>query len=248
VVCLAEEAQVLHNLLTMLYPIPSVIPDEYDKALDLLAVSHKYDMAAIQSSIRAEMKNKDLRPLTAAATFRAYGIASAKGLTPEMETAARLTLDFPMTFESMGDALSAFGGWALRDLVRFRRNCRDTLVSSLESLLDSRLPPIDIWVGCHNPTSDTTPWWLQTTLSEHIRNLQCPFSKSLLKSSTIRAEYLTALQLHVSQMGCTFCSKTHVMQGETFCTHVEKKLTKALEMVRFNLDLVQVTSSQYDVD
>ncbi|KAH9954184.1 hypothetical protein BC827DRAFT_1098764, partial [Russula dissimulans] len=90
VVCLAEEAQVLHNLLTMLYPIPSVIPDEYDKALDLLAVSHKYDMAAIQSSIRAEMKNKNLRPLTAAATFRAYGIASAKGLTPEMETAARL--------------------------------------------------------------------------------------------------------------------------------------------------------------
>jgi hypothetical protein len=32
-----------------------------------------------------------------------YAIASSKGLIPEMENAARLTLDYPMTFESMGD-------------------------------------------------------------------------------------------------------------------------------------------------
>jgi len=230
VVRLAEEAQVLHNLLTMIYPIPSVIPGEYDKALDLLAVSQKYDMVAIQSSIRAEMKN-NLRPLTAAATFRAYGIASAKGLSPETEAAARLTLDFPMTFESMGDALSTIGGWALRDLIRFRRHCRDNLASCLESLLDTRLPPIDIWTGCHSTTSDIIPWWLQAILSGHISDLHCPFSKSLLKSSSIRAEYLRALQLHVTQTRCTFCSKTHVMQGETFCTQVEKELSKALEMV-----------------
>ncbi|KAI9507754.1 hypothetical protein F5148DRAFT_1202454 [Russula earlei] len=216
VVHLPEEAEVLHHLITVLYPIPSVIPDIYEKALTLLAVSQKYDMAAIQSSIRAEMKNKNLHPLTATATFRAYGVASAKGLTPEMENAARLTLDFPMSFESMGDALSTFGGWALRDLARFRKRCRDSLVSCLESLLDTRLPPIDIWVGCHNTASDAVPWWLQTILLEHLKRLQSPYANGLLKPSFLRAEYLAALQSHISQGGCAFCSKAHIMHGETF--------------------------------
>jgi hypothetical protein len=232
VVHLFEDAELLHDLITLLYPIPSEIPDsDYDKALALLAVSHKYDMAAVQSSIRSEMKSKDLRPLTAAAIFRAYGIASTKGLTQEMESAARLSLDFPMTFESIGDELATFGGWALRDLARYRKRCRDSLVSCLESLLDSRLPPSDIWVGCHNTTSTTIAWWLQTLLSDHIKNLRSTFTNSLLKPSSLRAEYQAALQTHITQMGCAFCSKVHIMHGETFRIQVERKLTKALDGV-----------------
>ena len=228
---LSEGAEVLHKLVTLLYPIPSVIPDDYDKALALLAVSHKYDMAAIELSVRAEMKSRDLRPLTSAAIFRAYGFASVKGLTQEMESAARLTLDFPMTFEFMGDELATFGGWALRDLARYRKRCRDSLVPCLESLLDPRLPPSDIWAGCHNTSSATIARWLQTLLSEHIRKLEGTFTHNVLKLSGLRAEYLAALQSHVSQVDCTPCSKAHTMHGETFCVQVEKRLSKALDGV-----------------
>jgi len=227
----SENAEVLHNLVTLLYPIPSVIPGDYDKALALVAASHKYDMTTVQSSVRAEMKSRDLRPLTSAAIFRAYGFASAKGLTQEMESAARLTLDFPMTFESMGDELATFGGWALRDLARYRKRCRDGLVSCLESLLNHRLPPSDIWAGCHNTTFATIAWWLHTLLSDHIRKLRGTFTHSLLKPSSMRAEYLAALQSHVNQVGCTFCSKVHIMHGEAFCEEVEKNLLKALDGV-----------------
>ena len=52
VVHLSEDAEVLNSLLTMLYPIPSVMPDSYDKYLMLLAASQKYDMATVQSRIR----------------------------------------------------------------------------------------------------------------------------------------------------------------------------------------------------
>ena len=227
----SEDAEVLHNLVTLLYPIPSVIPGDYDKALALVAASHKYDMATVQSSVRAEMKSRDLRPLTSAEIFRAYGFAGAKGLTQEMESAARLTLDFPMTFESMGDELATFGGWALRDLARYRKHCRDGLVSCLESLLDPRLPPSDIWSGCQNTTFATIAWWLHTLLSDHIRKLRSTFTHSLLKPSSLRAEYLAALQSHVNQVNCTFCSKVHIMHGETFCEEVEKKLLKTLDGV-----------------
>jgi hypothetical protein len=148
---LSEDAESLQCLVSVLYRIPSVVPD-YDKALDLLAVSHKYDMASVQSSICAEMKSNNLRPLTAE-TFRAYGFASTKRLTQEMESAARLSLENPMTLESMGDGLATFGRWEVRNLARYRTRCRDSLVSCLESLLNSRLPPSNIWVGCPNTSS-----------------------------------------------------------------------------------------------
>jgi hypothetical protein len=231
VVHLSEDAEVLHGLITRLYPIPSEIPESYDKALALLSALQKYDMIAVQSSVRAEMKSKNLLVLIGTAAFHAYGIASAKGLSPEVETAARLTLDYPMTFESMGDQLSTFRGWALRDLARFRKRCRDSLVSCLESLLDSRLPPSDIWVGCYSTASASLASWLQAFLSEHIKKLQQTFTHSLLKPSSLRAQYLAALQAHISQTRCTFCPSVHVMHGETFCLQIEKKLAKALDQV-----------------
>ncbi|KAF8262664.1 hypothetical protein EI94DRAFT_1514859, partial [Lactarius quietus] len=51
VVHLSEDAETLNSLLTMLYPIPSVVPDSYNKALELLAASQKYDMVSVQSAI-----------------------------------------------------------------------------------------------------------------------------------------------------------------------------------------------------
>jgi len=63
-------------------------------------------MSVVQLSLRAEMSIKGLHPLTAAATFRAYSFACGKGLTQGKESTARLTLDFLMTFESMGDELA----------------------------------------------------------------------------------------------------------------------------------------------
>lgn len=228
---LSEDAEVLHNLVTILYPIPSVIPDDYDKALALLAASQKYDLEAVQLTIRAEIKSQNLHPSTAAAAFRAYGFASAQGLTPETESTARFTLDYPMTFESMGNELSTLGGWALRDLARFRRRCRDRLILCLESLLDSHLPPSDIWVGCQNSPSGTFAWWLHMLLSQNIRKMRCTFTTGLLKPSSLRAEYLAALQSHVGQMGCAFCSKVHIMHGEAFCVQVEKMLADALDDV-----------------
>ncbi|KAH9976410.1 hypothetical protein BGW80DRAFT_1203399, partial [Lactifluus volemus] len=121
VVRLPEDAEVLHSLVTMLYPIPTVVPDSYEKVLDLLAASQKYDMGAVQSSIRAEVSQKTFTTLTGSGVFRAYAMASSKRLVPEMENAARLTLDYPMTFECLGDDLGLFDSRALRDLVNYRR-------------------------------------------------------------------------------------------------------------------------------
>jgi hypothetical protein len=63
-----------------------------------------------------------------AEAFTAYAIASAKQLIPEMETAARLTLDHPMTFKVLGKGLRLFEGSALHDLASFHKHKREDLM------------------------------------------------------------------------------------------------------------------------
>ncbi|KAF8472366.1 hypothetical protein DFH94DRAFT_673984, partial [Russula ochroleuca] len=53
---LSESSELLNSLLSILYPIRTVIPNSYDKVLYLLAACQKYEMASVQSSIRAEVK------------------------------------------------------------------------------------------------------------------------------------------------------------------------------------------------
>ncbi|KAH9174349.1 hypothetical protein EDB89DRAFT_566245 [Lactarius sanguifluus] len=148
VVDISEDAELVRSLITMLYPIPSELPASYDKILALLAAAQKYEMDAVQSSIRAEVARGPSPTLDGAQVFRAYAIASSNGLRPEMEMAARLTLDQPMTLDHLGDELRLFEGRALRELSSFREQCRDNLASCFKSFLDIDSGPSKIWVGC----------------------------------------------------------------------------------------------------
>ncbi|KAH9174339.1 hypothetical protein EDB89DRAFT_1884149 [Lactarius sanguifluus] len=148
VVDISEDSELVRSLITIMYPVPSEIPASYDKVLALLAAAQKYEMDAVQSTIRAEVARGPSLTLDGAEVFRAYAIASSSGLKPEMEMAARLTLDQPMTFKHLGTELRSFEGRALRELVSFREQCRDNLVSCFKSILNTDHGPSKIWVGC----------------------------------------------------------------------------------------------------
>ena len=174
VVQLSESAELLNCLISMLYPVDPVAPSSYDKVLYLLAACQKYDMIQVQSSIRAEISRGSFPAPVETEVFRAYAIAYDKGLIPEMENAARLTLDHPMSFETLGEALRCFGGWALRDLARLRKRLRDKLVMCLESFLKG---PSSIWIGCPNFGLPGVPYswlpsWLYQVLSWNISDLE----------------------------------------------------------------------------
>jgi hypothetical protein len=70
VVDISEDAELVRSLITIIYPIPSEIPASYDRILALLAAAQKYDMGAVQSSIRAEVAQQ-----TATCTRRAQGLS-----------------------------------------------------------------------------------------------------------------------------------------------------------------------------
>jgi hypothetical protein len=203
-------------------------------------------MASVQSSIRAEVSRGDFPVPSGADAFSAYAISSAKGLIPEMEYAAHLTLDHPMTFEILAEVLREFEGRALRDLVNFRKRCRDKLASCFELFLEPHQPLFNIWIPCsgicghsHSTSSKkcrsdsrcSAPSWLIGLFEMHRNELRNSFSKPLFNPRNIRGEYLSTLQAHIESSSCFICTEVHTLKGETFCKELEDRLMQALNEV-----------------
>jgi hypothetical protein len=211
-------------------------------------------MASVQSFIRAEVSRGTPPEPKGVKTFKAYAIASAKGLIPEMENTARLTLDQPMTFGSLGEGLRLFEGWALRDLVDFRRRCKDNVVACLDSYHEA-LVPSSSWVGCPEvmPTRDPRqspilPKWIDELFLRNREDLKLQkITRPLDIHSKIIREYYTALENHDT---CNFCLRVHMRIGLSFCLDLEKKLAQARNKVSYSLyfsSTTRFTSRRYAV-
>ena len=230
VVQLTEDAELVNSLVSLLYPIAPVIPSSYEKVFALLAACQKYGMASIQSYIRAEVVRGSFPAPIGTEAFHAYAIASNLWLIPEMDSAARLTLDYPMTFESLGEALQYFKGRVLCDLVRYRKRCRDDLVSCLDSFLDvdSRC---QIWGGCGGRDADGVPLgvttWLHKFFTSKSAELEKSFMHAAFSPSNILEEYLEALKEH----RCNSCFRVQATKGAAFCRELQDELAQALDKV-----------------
>jgi len=216
-------------------------------------------MASVQSYIRAEVSHGVFPTPKGAEAFSAYAIASGKELVPEMENAARQTLDHPMTFEVLGEGLRLFDGWALRALANLRKRYRDNLKSCFESFLKTEESQFKIWTPCASYASNSgsydgygryrdsnsyalstlpmfntnrsLPSWLAQLFQKHLDESCEAFSKSLFDPRSICGEYLSALRAHINSYSCVSCTKVHTEKGETFCKDMEDRLTQVLNEV-----------------
>ena len=181
-------------------------------------------MVSVQSCIRAKVKLGEFPAPNGAEAFSAYAIATAHGLIPEMENATRQSLDYPMTFEALGEGLRLFEGWALRDLASFRKRCRDSYVACLDSFIEVKL---GLWTGCSKLVSGAPH--SRPILSRFLKSLFSRNKKDLILQkftdpldihSRIRQEFFTAsIQNHPN---CNFCLAVHT----TFCTELDNELAQ----------------------
>jgi hypothetical protein len=237
VIQLSEDADLLKILVPLLYPVSPAIPNSYEKAFALLSACQKYDMVSIQSNVRAEINRRGSpTPLGADDAFHKYAIASRLRLIPEMESAARLTLGYPMTFESLGEGLRSFSGRALCDLVRYRKRCRDNLVSYLNTFFNFHSRR-QIWAGCREPSA-ASKWsvpqnvpttWLYDFFTSKIVELKNGFTDAISSPSYIIEGYIAALKNH-TQSSCNSCVRVPV-EVHTFCMELEDELAQALNEV-----------------
>ncbi|KAH9020961.1 hypothetical protein EDB85DRAFT_442562 [Lactarius pseudohatsudake] len=242
IVQVSEDAELLHSLLTVLYPVPSVFPDSYEKTLALLAALQKYNIDIALPSVRSEIGRQ--LPTTEEA-FGAYAIASSKQLIPEMEIAARFTLDHPMTFDVIADALPLFEGSALHDLVHFRKRCRDNLLSFFEGFVSGTNSISKSWYGCRKTKrphdslqSDqgTLAGWLHALILRHIKILRAAYTCSLPNHSSLRKEFVAALRAHISETHCPSCSMLYAADGETLREQFLRRALRARDKGSLRLD------------
>ncbi|KAH8983114.1 hypothetical protein EDB92DRAFT_1612031 [Lactarius akahatsu] len=107
----------------------------------------------------------------------------------------------------LSDVLPLFAGWALRDLARYRKRCRNRLVSTLQSFLDCATLQTS---GRRLPTVVTTRHVFTT------HKLQETFTVPLLKPSGIRGEYISTLNTHISSQKVSILLDAALFEGRNF--------------------------------
>ena len=143
VVKLPENGATLHSLLTLIFPVPPVLPSNSEKIMELLAAAQKYQMDSVLSHVRGIVgARKDppfIRPETAP---HIYFLAQTQGLRQEAVRAARVTLRLSMVVEDLGDMLAFPGptGAYLYELWRYHERIRTDLKSGILEFQKSGLP------------------------------------------------------------------------------------------------------------
>ena len=236
---LSEDAETFDSLISMLYPVFPEIPFSSDKALTLLAAVAKYDMDAVQSSIRGEINQRGLLSLTFAESFRVYAVAYSRGLIPEMESSARLTLSHPLTFESLGDTLRLFEGRALRDLADFRQRSIRNFASNSQIFFECHrgLGPSGILAGCHclGPRG-LYPYWLEDCFWFRLGPAEDRLAETTYTIPTdaqLRGKYLKVFRTHVKKRDCRSCLTVHALEGEKYWEMTKKDILVTARNVPF---------------
>jgi hypothetical protein len=238
-----------------------VILSSYFKVLYLLASCQKYEMDSIQSFIRTKVKCGEFPVPIGTEVFAAYAIASGKGLIPEMERTARQTLRHPMTFGTLGENLRLFEGWALRDLIHYRRRCLDNVVKYLDPYLKAEPSgPSSIWVGCPEvmPSISSSeacqqgralPKWLNKFFSRSQADLKLhKFTEPPVILIDTFSKYFEAVKTHTN---CNFCLRVQATDGLTYCAVLKEGLKQVLDKVTHFFDVstsfTNFTSCRYAV-
>jgi hypothetical protein len=108
VVNIPESKETLYSLLTFIFSVTPALPPTAEKIMELVAVAQKYEMNSVLSHIRA-LCRQDPSFLRSETALHVYFLAQQHGLHHEAVQAARVTLQFPMTIEGMGDELDFAG-------------------------------------------------------------------------------------------------------------------------------------------
>jgi hypothetical protein len=119
VLCLPEDTETLHSLLTAIYPTDVAYPHKLEAMMRTHAAAKKYGMSSALTLFRA-YSTSVASVVTTENAFQAFFLAFNSGLKEEALRAARLSLSLPLTFEALGEQLYHASGPALEALCMHR--------------------------------------------------------------------------------------------------------------------------------
>jgi hypothetical protein len=131
VVQLPQKGEIVHCLLTHIFPVTPLVPSTPEKIMELLSVAQTYQMGFVLSRIRDRIARHNPPPTHLEPALRVYALAQKYGLRPEALQAARTILDYPLTIENLDNNLDLMSGTSLYELWKYHERVRAILASDL---------------------------------------------------------------------------------------------------------------------
>ena len=130
VVPLPESGEILHCLLTFIFPVIPRIPSTLEEIMELLSAAQKYQMGTALAHIRGSVAQQNLLPTRLEPALRIYALAQKYGLRQEALQTARTISKYPMTIEDF-DKPDIMPGASLYELWKYHEKVRAVLASDL---------------------------------------------------------------------------------------------------------------------
>jgi hypothetical protein len=167
VVQLPDSGEIVHCLLTFIFPVTSLLPSTPEQIMELLSVAQKYQMETALTNIRGAITQKNSLPTGLEPALRIYSLAQNYGLRQEALQSARTILQHPMTVEDLVDKPNIMPGAYLYELWKYHEKVRAILVSDLTEFRASGARSTMIGVTCTSTSTSQIPWWLD----EYIKSI-----------------------------------------------------------------------------
>jgi hypothetical protein len=170
---LPESGEVLHSLLTFIFPVARAIPSTAEEIMNLLSVASKYQMVSVMDDIRDSVTIKKILYSQRHTTLLVYSLAQTYGLRLEALRAATCLLRYPIDIEDLEDELGMMPGDSLYELWKYHKGFRDILASGLNKFKTSVAPRTLTGLHCKEPSSSSPshiPGWLDVYIKSIIEN------------------------------------------------------------------------------
>ncbi|KAF8472363.1 hypothetical protein DFH94DRAFT_655652, partial [Russula ochroleuca] len=128
---LPERSEILHCLLTFIFPVTPLVPSKPEEIMELLSVAQKYQMEPALTHIRGSIVRQNSLPTLLEPALHIYALAQKYGLLPEALQAARTIFNYPMTIEVFDNKLDIVPGASLHELWKYHERVRAVLASDL---------------------------------------------------------------------------------------------------------------------
>jgi hypothetical protein len=161
VVQLPESGEILHCLLTFIFPVPPLVPSTPEEIMELLSIAQKYQMETALTHIRGCISRQNSLPTRLEPALHIYTLAQKYGLRPEaLQTARAIILKQSMTIEDFENRLDIMPGASLYELWKYHERVRTVLALDLMEFRTSRARGTITGLHCTDLSTSQIPRWL----------------------------------------------------------------------------------------
>jgi hypothetical protein len=187
VVQLPESGEIVHCLLTFIFPMTPLLPPTHEESMELLSVAQKYQMDSVLAHARDKIVRHHPLPIRLEPALRIYSLAQKYGLRPEALQTAQAMLKYPMTIEDLDNKLDIMPGAYLYELWKYRERVLATLESDLTEFRTSGAHGTITGVLCTLLVTSQAPVWLD----DYIHSIgKTPSLFDLVEFNTIMGRHI----------------------------------------------------------